>query len=292
MGCITGKGRNAVVTGVSSGIGLAVARELATRGFRVFGSVRRDADGTRLAGELGPAFVPVVFDVTDAAAVDAAAAAVGAACGGDGVTSLVNNAGIAVAGPLLHVPVDDLMRQMAVNVGGVMTVTKAFFPLLARARAAGRAPRIVNISSVSGRIALPFLGPYAASKHALEALSDSLRRELMMHGVDVIVVQPGRVDTPIWGKSADIGPYAGTEYAAALNSLGEAVARRSGLLPAQAVAVTVARALTARRPRARYVVVSRSLWAWWLPRLLPDRWLDRLAAARLGIGRHSGPDAH
>jgi NAD(P)-dependent dehydrogenase (short-subunit alcohol dehydrogenase family) len=288
MDGIAGKGRNAVVTGASSGIGLAIARELTARGFRVFGSVRREGDGLRLAGELGPAFVPVVFDVTDAGAVEAAAAAVGKACGDDGVAGLVNNAGIAVAGPLLYVPAGDLTRQMAVNVVGVMSVSKAFFPLLVRARVAGLSPRIVNISSVSGRIASPFLGPYAASKHALEALSDSLRRELLMHGVDVIVVQPGRVETPIWGKSADIGPYAGTEYAAALASLSEIVTRRKGLLPARAVARTVANALVARRPRTRYVVVSGRVGAWWLPRLLPDRWLDRLAAARLGIGRRGG----
>lgn len=283
MGGIAKNAANVVVTGTSSGIGLAIARELAGAGFRVFGSVRREEDGRRIGDKLGAAFVPLLFDVTDEGAIASAAAAAGAACGDDGVVGLVNNAGIAVAGPLLHVPTAELMRQMEVNVAGVMSVTKAFFPLLAKARRAGRRPRIVNISSVSGRIASPFLGPYAASKHALEALSDSLRRELMVHGVDVVVVQPGRVETPIWGKSAEIGPYMETEYAEALASLREIVARRRGLLPAQAVAKTVAKALASRHPRTRYVVIGDRAMGWWLPRMLPDRWLDRLAATRLGI---------
>ena len=279
---------NVIVTGVSSGIGLAIARDLASAGFRVFGSVRRDEDGLRLREELGEAFVPLRFDVTDPVAVNLAAEAARQACAGAGIVGLVNNAGIAVAGPLLHVPIEEFRRQMEVNVVGVLTVARAFFPLLVSARAAGLRPRIVNMSSVSGRFAMPFLGPYAASKHALEAVSDSLRRELITHGVDVIVVQPGRVETPIWAKSSDLDPYSQTEYADPLAVLKEMVERRKGLLPAAAVACAVRKALTAKYPKARYVVVENRLLAWWLPRVLPDRWFDRLAVSRLGI-RPPGP---
>jgi NAD(P)-dependent dehydrogenase (short-subunit alcohol dehydrogenase family) len=274
---------NVVVTGVSSGIGLAVARNLVLAGFRVFGSVRREEDGRRLCGELGGGFTPLCFDVTDPAAVELAAGVAREACSGAGIVGLVNNAGIAVAGPLLHVPVAEFRRQMEVNVVGVLTVTRAFFPLLVSAHAAGLKPRVVNMSSVSGRFAMPFLGPYAASKHALEAVSDALRRELVLHGVDVVVVEPGRVETPIWAKSADLDPYSQTEYAAALARMKEIVAGRHGLLPPEAVARTVFKALTARRPEARYAVVGNRLLTWWLPRMLPDRWFDRLAASRLGL---------
>jgi NAD(P)-dependent dehydrogenase (short-subunit alcohol dehydrogenase family) len=280
---------NVVVTGVSSGIGEAIAGNLVSAGFRVFGGVRREDDGVRLSRNLGESFVPLMFDVTDEGAVRDAAVSAAEACADDGIVGLVNNAGIAVAGPLLHITAGDVRAQMEVNVVGVLSVTKAFFPLLLKARRSGRHARIVNMSSVSGRIASPFLGPYAASKHALEALSDSLRRELVLHGVDVIVVEPGRIETPIWAKSSDLTRFAGTEYADALCRLKEMVGGREGMLPSCAVARVVGRALTAAHPRSRYVIVENRLSGWWLPMLLPDRWLDRLTASRLGLRVRARP---
>ena len=176
-----------VVTGTSTGIGHASAAELIAHGYHVFGSVRNEADGERLQAELGPAFAPLVFDVTDSDAVYSAAEAVEDVLGDDNLVGLVNNAGIAVAGPLMDIEMDKVRHQFEVNVLGVLTVTQAFLPLLGACEDASEPPgRIVNISSVSGHTAYPFLGPYCASKHALEAFSDSLRRELLLYGVDVI----------------------------------------------------------------------------------------------------------
>jgi NAD(P)-dependent dehydrogenase (short-subunit alcohol dehydrogenase family) len=205
--------RSVVVTGTSTGIGWGTAKVLIARGFRVFGSVRKKADAERLAAEFGPAFVPLVFDVTDEDAVGLAAGRVGDALAGEKLFGLVNNAGIAVAGPLLELSLGDFRRQIDTNLIGVVIATKAFAPLLGTDRTLKGPPgRIVNISSVGGKNAVPFLSPYAASKFALEGLSEGLRRELLPFGIDVIVVAPGAVATPIWAKAeqVDITPYLDT----------------------------------------------------------------------------------
>jgi NAD(P)-dependent dehydrogenase (short-subunit alcohol dehydrogenase family) len=279
-----------VVTGVSTGIGQAIARDLARAGFFVFGGVRRIEDAAALAAECGAAFAPLVFDVTDDRQVAAAAAQVAERLGGEPLWGLVNNAGIAVPGPLRYVPLDAVRQQLEVNVIGVLRVTRAFLPLMLRAPLAPRGRgRVVNMSSVSGRFASPFFGPYAASKHALEAISDSWRRELLPQGVDVVTIEPGHIRTPIWEKAADLSPYRETEYGAALARLKELVSRRAGL-PPEAVSRVVVRALTRRRPRTRYVVSDNVWLGWYLPRVLPDRWFDALAASRLrmrGVSRGS-----
>ncbi|MBA4210573.1 MAG: oxidoreductase, partial [Parvibaculum sp.] len=197
--------KSVVVTGVSTGIGNAAARVLAKKGFRVFGSVRKEADAAALKKDLGESFVPLVFDVTDEAGVARAAAEVRAALGGEKLAGLVNNAGIAVSGPLIDLDPDEFRKQMEVNVTGPFLVTQAFAPLLGTDRALkGEPGRIVNISSVAGIRAMPFLGPYAASKFALEGFSEALRRELMMFGIDVVVIGPGPVKTAIWDKAEEI----------------------------------------------------------------------------------------
>ena len=182
--------KRVLVTGASSGIGLASALRLAGAGWRVYGGVRTaaDADALRQHG-----IEPVELDVTDAAQIDAATAAVGPELDG-----LVDNAGIAVAAPLELVPLDELRRQLEVNVVGQIAVLQAVLPALRRARG-----RVVLMGSIGGRSALPFLGPYAASKHALEALADSLRVELRPFGLAVSIVEPGSIATPIWRKGAD-----------------------------------------------------------------------------------------
>src|SRR5438477_8562922 len=213
--------RSVVVTGASTGIGWACVKVLIASGFHVFGSVRKQADAERLAKEFGNSFTPLIFDVTDEAAVAVGAKQVETALAGATLFGLVNNAGIAVPGPLLYLKVDDFKNQMAVNLTGQLIVTQAFAPLLGADRERTGAPgRIVMISSVGGKNALPFVGPYAASKFALEGLSESLRRELMVFGIDVIVVAPGAVATPIWDKSdVDVTPYANTPYASALDKM-------------------------------------------------------------------------
>ena len=191
-----------VVTGSSTGIGWGTAKVLIAHGFRVFGSVRKTADAERLAAEFGDRFVPLLFDVTDQAAVKAAAAQVRAALAGEKLAGLVNNAGVAVAGPLLELPIEEFRHQIDVNLTGVVIATQAFTPLVGTDRTLKGDPgRIVNISSVGGKNAVPFLAPYAASKFALEGLSESLRRELLPFGIDVIIVAPCAVATPIWNKA-------------------------------------------------------------------------------------------
>jgi NAD(P)-dependent dehydrogenase (short-subunit alcohol dehydrogenase family) len=278
--------RSVVVTGVSTGIGEATARVLAGHGVHVFGSVRRPADADGLRADLGERFTPLVFDVTDAAAIQACVPSVAAALGGGTLFGLVNNAGIAVGGPLIHQPLDEVRRHLEVNTLGVLAVIQAFAPLLGVDRARkGRPGRIVNISSVAGRLSAPFLGAYAASKRALEGMSHSLRRELMLYGIDVIIVNPGSVVTPIWDKAerADGSRYAPTDYAPVLQRFANAAVSsgRSGL-PPEAVGDVVWTALTARKPRTFYAVVRRRLLNWTIPLALPARVLDRLIAKRLG----------
>ena len=259
-----------LVTGASSGIGRAVVGELVRRGFTVFGTIRRRDDAASLAA-LGA--TPVTLDVTDAATIAAARAQLERALAGQPLVGLVNNAGIPAAGPLELLPLDELRRVFEVNVVGVVAVTQAFLPLLKAARG-----RIVNISSLAGRAALPFLGPYAASKFALEAISDSLRRELWPFGVDVIVIEPGNIQSKIWDKveAMDLTRYRGTPYEAVLTRFRDSALRDGRAAPpADLVARAVRRALTARRPPTRIVVSAHP----WLERLavgLPDRWLDRL----------------
>jgi len=271
-----------VVTGASTGIGAAIAQELAGRGFRVFGTVRRPEDGAALEGA---GVTPVRMDVTDGDSIVRARALVEQALAGAPLVALVNNAGVPAAGPLELVHLDEFRRALEVNLIGVVAVTQAFLPLLKRARG-----RIVNISSVSGRVAMPFMGPYAASKFALEAVSDSLRRELLPFGVDVIVVEPGSVQSRIWDKvqAMDLSRYGGTPYERVLPRIRD-VAVRSGAegLPADRVARAVAKALIARRPPARILVVasvlSQKLLEW-----LPDRWLDWLIGRGVWKGRLAG----
>lgn len=281
--------RSAAVTGASTGIGRASAERLVKEGWRVFAGVRRPGDAERLRSELGGRLVPVTIDVTDADSVARAAAEVREALAGRTLDGLVNNAGIAVAGPLLNVPVEDFQRQMDVNVTGVVRVTQAFGPLLGVDETLEGGPgRIVMMSSVAGEMGAPFVGPYAASKHALEGLSKSLRRELMLYGIEVVVIGPGAVATPIWDKAGELDaePYRGTRFYDAAVRVQKWMAKNGpeGLPPAK-IADRVFRALTENRPRFRYAVVPQRLMNWSLPRLLPERLVDNMVAKRVGLER-------
>jgi NAD(P)-dependent dehydrogenase (short-subunit alcohol dehydrogenase family) len=278
--------KSVVVTGASTGIGWASAKVLIAKGFHVFGSVRKTADADRLKAEFGEAFTPLLFDVTDEAAVGAAARQVEAALDGQTLAGLVNNAGVAFAGPLLHLPVDEFRQQLEVNLTGVVIATQAFAPLLGAQSPARKDPgRIVNISSVGGKNANPFMGPYCTTKFGLEGLSESLRRELMPFGVDVVIVAPGAVATPIWDKadSVDVTRYANTVYAPALArmkafmlSLG-----KTGL-PPETIGEAVHTALTAPAPKTRYVV-SPDPFQVFMTGVLPKRTLDKIVGKRLGL---------
>ncbi|MFN2142103.1 MAG: SDR family oxidoreductase, partial [Candidatus Promineifilaceae bacterium] len=257
-----------LITGVSTGIGNAAARALVERGYQVFGSVRRQEDAERLQEELGDHFTPLLFDVTDSAAITAAVKQVAEATGSEGLYALVNNAGIVIPGPLKYMPLEDFRAHFDVNLFGLMDVTQQFLPLLGAAENSPYPPgRIINISSTSGRVAYPFMGAYAATKHALEGFSDSLRRELMLYGVDVIVIQPGTTNTPIVHKFADqIRRYEETDYGHMFTMLEEQMAdREKSGLPVSKVVEAIVTAVESPRPKARYAVPRKWLGSWILP---------------------------
>jgi NAD(P)-dependent dehydrogenase (short-subunit alcohol dehydrogenase family) len=280
--------RSVVITGVSSGIGLSTARTLLAAGFRVYGSVRKEDDAKRLSAELGAGFFPLLFDVTDEKAVKTAAARVRSALNGETLTALINNAGIAVAGPLVYLPIADFRKQLDVNLTGTVITTQAFAPLLGVDKGLkGKPGRIINMSSGSGRRASPFLAPYAASKFGLEGLSEALRQEMMVYGIDVIVIAPGMVATPIWDKAKDIDiePYATTAFARSLENVRfMAVKQGKAGLPAERIAQVVKRAITSRFPKPRYDV-SRSSMGKMILSLLSQRSIDRLTANAIGLKR-------
>lgn len=276
--------KSVVVTGVSTGIGWGITKVLTGQGVRVFGSVRKAADADRLRQEFGDRFVPLIFDVTDEAAVRAAAEQVRVALAGETLMGMVNNAGVAVAGPLLHLPIADFRQQIEVNLTGVVIATQAFASLL-NAGGKGASGRIVNISSVGGKNGSPFLAPYNASKFAVEGLSESLRRELMLFGVDVIVVAPGAVATPIWGKARpeDIEPYRHTPFYPALQKVHAFMTSSgaAGLRP-EAIGEAVAKALTTPKPKVRYTVAPNPLTTFMMANL-PRRVVDNMVGKRLGL---------
>ena len=277
-----------VITGVSTGIGHASAKVLLKRGFCVFGSVRTQEDADRLQSEFGELFVPLVFDVTDESAVRSEASRVGGILGAETLDGLVNNAGIEVAGPLTHLATEQFRYQLEVNLVGPFLVTKAFLPLLGADPARKGVPgRVVNISSTSGRIAGPFAGAYVASKFGLEGFSESLRRELLLFGIDVIVIRPGAIVTPIWQKSTGLTErFRETPFKEALARF-ERYAAQEGAngFPAAVIGNTVYRALTAKNPKGYYNVVPSRIPNWIIPQLIPTRILDKLVARFMGIKR-------
>ena len=278
--------QSVVITGASTGIGWAAARLLLDRGFRVFGSVRKQADADRLSSEFGTNFIPLLFDVTNEAAVLAAAREVRTALNGETLAGLVNNAGIAVAGPVLELAADEFRHQMDVNVIGPIIATQAFGPLLGSDLSLrGPKGRIVMISSVAGKSGNPLLAAYSASKHAIEGLSESLRREMMLFGIDVVIVAPGAVKTPIWSKAeeVDISAYRNSPYFLALQKVR---AFMLGLgktgLPAEKIGEAIAEALTTPHPKVRYQLTPDPM-RHLITGLLPKRTVDRIMAKRLGL---------
>jgi NAD(P)-dependent dehydrogenase (short-subunit alcohol dehydrogenase family) len=280
-------GRGAmVITGASTGIGQACALQLDAHGFRVFAGVRRDEDAERLRGEGSDRLRPLKIDVTDQASIESAAAEVREAVGEDGLAGLVNNAGVALPGPLEFIPIEEFRRQIDVNLVGQVATTQAFLPLLRKGHG-----RVVNIGSIGGRVALPFLGPYAASKFAMEAVTDSLRRELRPWGIEVSIIEPGGTSTAIWERGvgaattiqAKLPPQAHSLYGPAMERMTKVAAEidRSGM-PPSAVADVVERALTATKPKTRYLVGRDAKLRARLAKILPDRTFDRMIARAMG----------
>ena len=271
--------KTVVITGASTGIGRSAAEYLAGQGWRVFAGVRKEKDGTPLR-EASNNIIPIVLDVTKSDQVDAAVQTVRETLDGVKLAGLVNNAGIANMGPLALQPLDQFEAHFQVNVFGALRATQAFAPLLGMDESlSGKPGRIVNITSVGGKLASPFLGAYTATKHAMESMTDSLRRELIIFGIDAISIGPGSVKTPIWDKAEEdnsSNPYSNSPWAKPLEIFSQTMLEggRDGLEP-EVVAKDIEHALSADNPKARYAPVPDKLTNFTLPMLMPKRWVDK-----------------
>ena len=280
--------RTLLVTGASTGIGEACARHMAAKGWTVFAGVRSQKDADALKQGAAGDLRPIILDVTRPEQVEAAVATIGAALGPQRLSGLLNNAGIAKMGPLAIQPLEDVEAHFAVNVFGLLRVTQAFVPLLGADPARQGPPgRIVTITSVGGKIAAPFLGAYTAPKHANEAMTDTLRRELAIYGIDAIAVGPGSVRTPIWDKAEkdnESGLYAGSDWAESLKVFEETMLTggKTGL-PPEKIAEVVEDALSSPKPKARYAPVPDKLTNFTIATRLPKRWLDKIFIKRFGL---------
>lgn len=271
--------KTVVITGASSGIGRAAAEYLAGQDWRVFAGVRKEEDGEPLR-EANRNIIPILLDVTKSDQVEAAVQTVRETLDGVKLAGLVNNAGIANMGPLALQPLDQFEAHFHVNVFGALRATQAFAPLLGMDEIlSGKPGRIVNITSVGGKLASPFLGAYTATKHAMESMTDSLRRELVIFGIDAISIGPGSVKTPIWDKAEEdnsSNPYSNSPWAKPLEIFSQTMLEggRDGLEP-DVVAKDIEHALTSDSPKARYAPVPDKLTNFTLPMLMPKRWVDK-----------------
>ncbi len=273
-----------LITGASTGIGYTSAKYLLDKGFFVFGSVRKSSDAEKLEKDFGTNFKALIFDVIDESAIKNAVPIVEEIVGENGLAGLVNNAGIAVSGPMQFVTTEQLRYQLDVNVLGVHRVTNAFLHLLGATENYQYEPgRIIQISSINGIISPPFTGPYAASKFALEAMSDALRREMVLFGIKVIVIQPGPIKTPIWGKALSdaAADFADTPYARILSKRGKSLKKiEANAIPPEEVAKLVHQSIILKNPKTRYLVADKS-WQYKLFSMLPDKWLDNATTKAL-----------
>jgi NAD(P)-dependent dehydrogenase (short-subunit alcohol dehydrogenase family) len=275
-----------VVTGASTGIGAACARYLDEKGFHVFGSVRKQADADRIAALGSSRLEPLFLDVTEADSIEKAEQAVESRLEGAGLAGLVNNAGISLDVPLECVDIGALRHQLEVNSIAPVAVTQAFLPLLRRARG-----RVVNVSSVNGRVASAFSGPYCMSKFALEAFTDCLRQELADWGMHVASVEPGAIETAMWDKARQADWSAQTSKQD-LDLYGEAYRayrafeerNAAGAVPCDAVSQAIFHALTAKRPRTRYLVGRDARLYARLAHIFPDRFVDWVTRKVMGLG--------
>jgi NAD(P)-dependent dehydrogenase (short-subunit alcohol dehydrogenase family) len=282
-----------VVTGASTGIGRATALYLDEKGFRVFAGVRKEEDAKSLQEEGSERLTPLKIDVAKAPSIAAARTNVEEAVGDDGLVGLVNNAGVGFGGPVEFIPLDDYRQSFEVNYFGQIAVTQAFLPLLRRAKGT-----IVNIASIGGRVASPFMSPYSGSKFALEALSDALRRELIPWGIDVVAIEPGSIATPIWDKAGETATTATAAmpdegrrlYGAQLKRLGELLQETAKAgIPPERVARVIHRAISKDRPKPRYLVGIDAKIAAGMNGLLPDRWFDRVLERRTKLPKEAPP---
>ncbi|GAB4033921.1 SDR family NAD(P)-dependent oxidoreductase [Spirosoma gilvum] len=273
-----------LITGVSTGIGYGAAKHFIEHGYTVFGSVRSQQDGDRLKAELGAQFEPLLFDVTDLEAVSKAAEYLTQRLEGSGLGGLINNAGVAFGGPVQYQPIDIFRQHFEVNVVGLAQVTQAFLPLLgARPDHPVEPGRILNISSVNGEVAIPFMSAYVGSKFAVEGFSHCLRRELALFGIKVVIVGPGAVKTPIWSKGTDMSAYQSTPYYPAMQwFLKQVETSEATGFSIDYVGKRIVAIYETARPNIRYAIVPNKLMGWIVPRL-PARLVDWIVERMSGL---------
>lgn len=284
---LPGNKNTVVITGASTGIGAASALLLDELGYFVFAGVRKDEDAQRLQKKASPKLRPIFLDVTDVESIQSAAAIVTKTVGDSGILGLVNNAGVAVPSPLELLPIAEFQQQMNINVTGQLAVTQEFLGLLRQGKG-----RIVNMGSISGRSAAPFLGAYNASKFALEALTDVMRMELRPWGISVSIIEPGTIATPIWEKSfsqvdtarKNLPQSAEQLYGEAMTAVRKKVEKiASQGISSESVAKIVVQALTAKQPKTRYLVGQDAKIAVFLKKILPDKMYDRVMLYSMGL---------
>jgi|TARA_B110000091_G_scaffold77124_1_gene84992 NAD(P)-dependent dehydrogenase (short-subunit alcohol dehydrogenase family) len=282
--------KSVVITGVSTGIGYQLCADLISKGYLVFGSVRKSEDGQRLSDKFGATFIPLYFDITDHAAIEKAALVVEKRLKGATLTGLFNNAGLAVAGPLLHLSVNDLRYQFEVNVIGLIKVSQVFSGLLGtNNQRQGMPGRIVMISSINGKIAMPFIGAYCGSKFALEGLSQSLRTELNIYGIKLIVVGPGPIKTPIFDKTIlkATEEFSDTPYEKAMNAfLNKFVLKTiNKAMTPEVLSERIIKIFESATPKSNYIITKYHFFNYTLPNLLSVGFLNAFFIRTLGLKR-------
>ena len=271
-----------LITGASSGIGEQTVKLLINHGYSVLAALRTQKDADRLRSTYGDKVYPLLMDVTQDDQVDRAFEEATRIVGNNDFVAIINNAGIAVNGAVLYVPIDEWKTQFEINLFGVIRITQSFFPLLKKASPTNTHPRrIINISSVTGLFASPFLGPYASSKFALEAMSDALRRELFMYDIQVVLIEPGSIRTPIWTKAKEKPTYFGPEHEGILAFKDKVIEKnmQESLAP-EAIDKVMVKAISGKRVKPRYIIKSGK-WKFQLVRLLPATLVDKMIRKNL-----------
>lgn len=275
--------RYVLITGASTGIGKNASHAFARAGYNVLAGVRSERDYTAILGEKNPNLHPLMLDVTHHEQVESGAKIAAEIIGDGQLVAIINNAGLVVHGTVLHVPIDEWRQQFEVNLFGLIRVTQFFFPLLNKPRSAGdyHPRRIINMGSVSGLFSSPFLGPYAASKYALEAVSDSLRRELYYTDIQVVIIEAGKIATPIWDKARTQPSYAGPEHAGVIAFKDKLLDKMiTEGLPEDTLNPLLLQVVQASKVKARYLHAPNKI-GFRLTTWLPTKWIDRIIHRKL-----------
>ncbi|MAJ45491.1 MAG: oxidoreductase [Candidatus Marinimicrobia bacterium] len=278
--------KNILITGVSTGIGKTTAEYLLKSGYRVFGSIRKVEDAKNLIKDFSKNFIPLKFDITDEVAIIRSVEIVKKTLNGEYLDFLINNAGAVIGGPSILLETQDFRNQFEINLFSVVSITNAFIKLLGAELNNPHEGKIINISSVSGKRAFPFLAPYAASKFALEGYSDALRRELQIYGIDVILIEPGPVKTAIWNKvhEKDNNSFEGSDYDIMLKKFSKIIMKNEAEgINAEVVSKLIYKIINSKYPRTRYLITKNKFKNHLLIKIIPERWLDKLIGKKLGL---------